>query len=126
MYELKRWRFRFLDADDQAKYGDGWYVWDEEATARRAARELGLLEAEIGVTIVRVIDGARRNSAIGNLAATWLSVRAVDPALAGPYANFSPLVVFLEWEEAPAEEPGVVAPLGPTPVSDSSGLPAAE
>ncbi|BCJ45313.1 hypothetical protein GCM10010168_85820 [Actinoplanes ianthinogenes] len=126
MRDLKRFRFRFLDEADKAKCGDGWFIWDEAAIVRTPARDLVRLEMEIGVPMTAVFDGCRRDTAGGNLAATWLGVRAADPALAGRFDDWTPLVMLVDWELAPADEPEVAAPLDPTPAPDSQALPTAE
>jgi hypothetical protein len=125
---LRRWRFRFTTEADQKQYGDGWYVWDEAKIAHLPAHELATLEAEIGTALVRVFEGARRDLVAGNLPATWLAIRAVDPDIAGPYAKYAPLIMFVEWDSVPADEApeSDLDPLEPTTSTDSQDAPSTE
>jgi hypothetical protein len=124
--DLKCWRFRFTDPADVERFGDDWIVWDEEPPLRLPARALAQLEAELGVRLGRVVALARINDTMANLAAIWLSIRAKDPDVAGPYDDFDVQVYFTEWEELPVEEAETAAPLDLTPSPDSPPSPPAE
>jgi hypothetical protein len=109
--------FCFTDPDDVARYGDRWFTYSEPDLIRRSARELIELEAELGMPLVDVMNGARMRSVLGNLAAAWLGVRDFDPKLAGPFDEFTPLVMLINWrakaDEGKAEagtEPEVTEP----------------
>jgi len=124
--DLKRWRFRFTDPADVARFGGDWIVWDEEPALRLPARAIVQLEVELGVRLGRVIALARINDTMANLAAIWLSIRAKDPDAAGPFGDFDVQVYFTEWEEIEAEESEVTPPLDPTLSPDSTPSPLAE
>ena len=101
-------RFQFCD-DDRAEYGDGWTVYDESALLRIPARELIEIERQIGMGVLTMMQRARANFTDGNQAAMWVARR-----LAGderPFADFQPLVLLSEWEQAPA---GDAVPPEPT------------
>jgi hypothetical protein len=100
---IKPIRFRFTDPEDVARWGDRWYVYDEGAIVRTPARELVALEQELGMTVISAMNGFRDDSVLGNLAATWLAVRAVDPELAGPFDDFTPLIMLINYESIPDE-----------------------
>ncbi|HEY9416723.1 MAG TPA: hypothetical protein VIQ30_18365 [Pseudonocardia sp.] len=92
-------RFRFAE-DDRAEYGDGWTVYDESALLRIPARELVEIERQIGMGVLTMMQRARQNFTDGNQAAMWVARR-----LAGDertFAEFQPLVLLTEWEQAPA------------------------
>lgn len=89
--------FRFTDPEDQGKYGDGWFKYDEAAWLRKRARELVEVETELGYPLTAVMNGFRQSTVLGDLAVTWLSVRAVDPARAGQFEEFNPITNLLEW-----------------------------
>lgn len=92
-------RFR-LHADDWPAYGDGWTVYDESALVRVPAAELVEIERQIGMSVLTMLHRARANFVDANLAAMWVARR-----LAGdkrPYAEWQPLVLLAEWEQAGA------------------------
>lgn len=112
-------RFRFVDEADVARWGAEWYVYDEGAIVRAPARDLVALERELGMTLISAMNGFRDDSVLGNLAATWLAVRAVDPKLAGPFDDFTPLIMLINYESVPDEaevdegkDEGTPPPLG--------------
>jgi hypothetical protein len=100
--------FRFLDPEDQAQFGDRWYRYSEADLIRMRARDLMALEAEMNTPVLGVMNGVRNSTTLGDLAAAWLGVRAVDPALAGPFAEFNPLSLAIDWRSS--QDPRDVAP----------------
>ncbi|MGN9802069.1 hypothetical protein [Micromonospora sp. L32] len=100
MQLLPPMRFRFLDEQDQATYGDGWCTYDESALVRVPARELVEIERQIGMGVRDMLNRARLDFTDGNLAAMWTARR-----LAGvdePFEKFTPLVLLVDWEPVPA------------------------
>lgn len=118
-------RFQFTEPGDIERYGDGWWTYDEAQLVRLPAREQVRLEVEIGIPLVNVMDGCRRDSVMGNLAATWLAVRAVDAGLAGPFAAWQPCVMLAVWERAD-QGADLSAPLDPEPSDASPDTPSTE
>jgi len=104
--------FRFTDPQDAAKYGDGWYLYDEAAFLRLRARALIELEGTLGMSMVAVMNGMRASTTLGDTAATWLALRAVNPELAGEFDDFNPVTNLIEWREVEgkAEAPEVTEP----------------
>lgn len=94
---------RFTDPEDMGKYGDGWYRYDEGSVLRLRARDLIELETEIGIPIVALMNGFRESTVLGDTAAAWLAIRAVDPARAGDFDQFNPIVMLIEWSRAKPE-----------------------
>lgn len=88
---------RFTDEGDVVKYGGQWYLYDESALLLAKAREQMAVEAEMGVPLVAVMNGFRQSTVLGDLAVAWLAVRAVDPAKAGDFDEFSPMVFTIQW-----------------------------
>lgn len=64
------------------------------------ARELMRLEDAMQTSIVDVMNGLRRNTVMGDLAGTWLAVHLADPDKAGPFEEYEPHVMHLEWRKA--------------------------
>jgi hypothetical protein len=112
--------FRFTDADDIGKYGDGWFTFDEGYWLRRPARELIELETELGTPLIYVLNGSRSSTAFGDTAAAWLGVRITDPARAGEFDSFNPLVMTIEWRKAEGKAPAAPAATPELPVAGRS------
>lgn len=114
-------RFRFTEEGDRERFGDGWYVYAEEDLIRTPAKELMALEREMGNAIAGVMNGMRASTVFGDTACAWLGVRAKDRNLAGPFAEFNPCTMLIEWakadEDAEDGEPGKEP--GPDPVTPS-------
>lgn len=115
--------FRFTDPDDAARYGTGWYVYDEARYLRLRARDLIALEGEMNLSMVAVMNGMRASTTLGDTAAAWLAVQSVNPALAGRFDEFNPITNLIEWrdasegkEEAPEPETAPTADIQPEPV----------
>lgn len=124
---LKPFRFRFTDEADVARFGDGWYVYDEAAIVRMPARQQMLLEAALGLPLAHVMEDFVSDRVMGRLAATWIGVHLADPARAGGFDSFEPLVFLVEFEQIldePAED--VAVPLDPTPSEPSPTSPSTE
>jgi hypothetical protein len=115
--------FRFLDEEDQGKYGSDWLKYDEGAILRMRARDLIALETDLGMPLVALMNGFRQDSILGDTAAAWLGVRAVDPARAGDFDEFNPITALIEWSKVnpdavPKDEPGNM----PAPEESSSPM----
>jgi hypothetical protein len=125
---LRPLRFRFQDADDVERFGDGWHVYDEGRIVRLPARELVALEIELGMPIVGVVQGMRTESVLGYLAGTWLALRMEDPALAGRFDDYTPIAMLIVWDRIPDDEPkaDMSGPLEPTPSESSPDTPSTE
>jgi hypothetical protein len=96
-------RFRFGDAEDITKYGDRWFIFNEGAILRRPARDLIQIENELGLPLVNAFNGFRASTTLGDMCAAWIAVRDVDVKLAGSFDDFNPIIMMIEWEEAPTE-----------------------
>jgi hypothetical protein len=121
---LPRIWFRFTDQEDQGKYGDGWFCYDESTILRQRAREQIALEAVLGMPLVAVMNGFRQDTILGDTAAAWLAVRAIDPARAGDFDEFNPITTLIEWSgDDPAPAGKDEAPSEPTPASEVLLLP---
>lgn len=90
--------FRFTTDGDVEAYGDGWYRYDELAICSQPARALIPLEVEMGSPLAEVMEGFRRDSAFGDMAACWLALRFADRYV--PWATFNPRVKLVEWRKA--------------------------
>lgn len=113
---LPRIWFRFTDPEDQGKYGDGWFCYDESTILRQRAREQIALEGTLGMPLVAVMNGFRQDTILGDTAAAWLAVRAIDPARAGDFDEFNPITTLIEWSgNDPAPAGKGEAPSEPTP-----------
>lgn len=97
--------FRFMDSEDQGKYGDRWYKYDEGAILRRRADFLIALETDLGMPVVSVMNGFRASTVLGDSAAAWIAIREVDPARAGDFDQFNPITMMIEWSKT-EPEPG--------------------
>jgi hypothetical protein len=110
--------FRFTDPQDVEQYGDRWYRYAEEDLARFPARTLIELEGALGMPIVDVMNGMRASTVLGDTAAAWIGVRAVDPQLAGGFDSFNPLTLLIEWRPArEGKAPATTAPEDAEPVA---------
>lgn len=118
-------RFRFTEPADVKAYGDGWHLYDEAQIVRLPARQLMRLETEVGRPVVDVIDLFRADYTFGRLAGTWIALHLEDPALAGPFAGYEPVVMLLDFEQVEPEE-DMGAPLDPTPSESSQDSPSTE
>lgn len=96
-------RVKFTDPADVATFGEGWFIYDERALVRKPARELIAIEEETGLAMPQAMNEMRRSSVLGDLFGAWVAVREHDPKLAGPFEDFSPLVMLLEWERVPED-----------------------
>lgn len=126
---------RFTDPDDAGKYGDRWYVYDESAIMRMRARAQMEIEGELGFPLASMMNGLRHSTALGELAATWLAVRAIDLARAGDFDDFNPLLSMVQWsvvdpapkdDTAPVEKPSPSMTSVPTDSVALENMPAAE
>lgn len=95
-------RFRFLDDEDKAKYGEDWFVYDESALVRVPARELVEIERQIGMSVRDMLTRGRYQFADAELAGMWVARRlgGVDE----PFDKFEPLVLLVDWEPVPATD----------------------
>lgn len=108
--------FRFTDPEDQGKYGDGWYKYDESSILRRRADFLIALETDLGMPVVSVMNGFRASTVLGDTAVAWIAVREVDPARAGDFDEFTPITMLIEWSKTePEPGPKDDAPVGTLP-----------
>lgn len=122
--------FRFTDPADMAKYGDRWYEYHESKVLRQNARTLIALETDLGMPLVAVMNGFRASTVLGDTAAAWMGVRAVDQERAGDFDQFAPITMMIEWsrtapepgpkDEAPASMPEPVESYLPTDGSSES------
>lgn len=116
-------RFRFDAEEDVAKYGDGWWVWDEGELTRLPGRELIPLEEAVDMPLVEVIRGTRKGSTVATMAAMWIAMhRAGNPVA---WDDFSPLVLITTWEAVPLDE-SPDSGEAPTPEPHSSPTPNTE
>lgn len=99
--------------EDQETLGDQWYTYDELAIVTLPAPKLIELEAEMGATVVSVLQGFRQDSTFGSLTASWLAVKMAGMDI--PFRDFRPLVLLAKWRQA--EAPGKP---GPSPTSPDS------
>lgn len=112
-------RFRFKAEDDVAAYGDGWWVYDEEAITSLPGRDLMAIEAALDMPFVEVMDEFRKRSTLGVMAAQWIAVhRGGHPVR---WADFNPITLLVEIEEVP--EPPLDESSGESPPTDSSSSP---
>lgn len=107
-------RFRFQDPQDIESYGDAWWTWDEEEIVSLRGRDLILLEETVGLPIVAVLRGARRDETLPKMAAMWIAMHRAGNTVT--WAQFDPAVHLTAWEAAPS------GPLdsGEDPASDGS------
>jgi hypothetical protein len=105
-------QFRFTDDEDREKYGDRWFKYAEADIMRMRAKDLIQLETELGMVMVDVMNGMRASTTLGDMAGAWIGVRAADPALAGAFDDFNPVVMAIEWRAWNAEDTGGKAPAG--------------
>lgn len=118
--------FRFTDPQDAGKFGDRWYKYDEGAVLRLRSQELIRLETDLGMPIIAVMNGFRDSTVLGDTAAAWLGVRAVDPARAGDFDQFDIVSMMLEWsKDAPEPDPKDESPAD-TLTLEASILPMAD
>lgn len=116
---------RFTDPDDAGKYGDGWFCYAEGVILRKPARELIALENGLGMPLPSVMNGLRENTVLGETAAAWIALREVDPARAGDFDEFNPIVMMIEWSRTNPEPVPKDVPPEPTPepVANDSATP---
>ena len=115
--------FRFTDEQDKGKYGDRWYCYDESVIMRTRGRDLVVLENELGMPLLNAMNGFRDSTALGDLAVTWLGVRALDPARAGDFDEYSPMTNMIEWSSSNPEPEGKGDEPEPTPGPPASTSP---
>jgi hypothetical protein len=111
--------FRFTDPEDQALYGDRWFVFKEADMLRLRARELIALETDLGMPIVAVMNGFRESTALGDTAAAWMGVRAADLTLAGEFDQFNCVTNMIEWTATPPEPDPKDEPAQDLPVPEA-------
>lgn len=119
-------RFRFVDESDIARFGDGWFAYDESAIVRLPARRLVALEAAIGLPLAQAMTDFADDKVMGRLAVTWIGVHLADPNLAGDFDKYEPAVflINIEFGPVPAEpQEDVAAPLDQPPSESSPGSP---
>jgi len=122
---LRPLRFRFTHAADIQEYGDDWHVYNEAEWTALPARELMRYEIEIGIPLVDVMDGVRKSSAFGDLAASWLALKLEGSALR--FSDYNPHVMMIEWERVPQDETepeDVSEGKAPAPESSEGSAPA--
>jgi hypothetical protein len=110
--------YRFTDPEDAAKYGDGWYVYDESYWLRLRARDLIAMEGRLGMSLTSVMNGMRANTTLGDTAAAWLGlIAAGKTTTAGEFDDFNPVTNLIEWQEyeGKAEPVAEVTPPEPAP-----------
>lgn len=109
-------RFRFVDPDDVAAYGDRWWTWDEAEVTRLRGRELIALEAAVGMTLVAILRGMHSDDqdTAATMAAMWIAVHRAGHSVT--WEQFDPIVHIADWE------PVAAAPLDPgeAPAPDSA------
>jgi hypothetical protein len=113
--------FRFTDPDDIGKFGEGWFIFSEGDLLRKPARELIELETELGMPIVHLMNGFRAGTVLGDTAAAWYGVRAMDPARAGEFDAFNPISMMIEWRAAPGKSEAAPAAT-PEPLGSDSPI----
>lgn len=125
---LEPYRFRFTDDADIARFGPGWYVYDEAAIVRLPARQLVALEAALGgPKLVNAMTEFAEDGIMGRLAATWIGVHLTDPGLAGEFDKYDAAVILISFEQISDQAEGdVAAPLDPTPSEASPTSPSTE
>lgn len=125
---LKPYRFRFTDEADVARFGDGWYVYDESAIVRMPARQQMRIEAALGegLKLVQVMEDFANDGIMGRLGATWIGVHLADPAVAGDFDKYEPLVFLINFELVEDPKADVTGPLDPTPTGSSPTTPDTE
>ena len=124
--------FRFTDPEDMARYGDGWFKYDEGGILRQRADVLIALETDLGMSMVSVMNGFRANTVLGDTAVAWMGVRAKDQRLAGDFDQFTPVTMMIEWSKAipesdpkegePESLPGLEVSSLPTPSPSESTI----
>jgi hypothetical protein len=115
--------FRFTDSDDAGKYGDRWYCYDEGALMRKRGRALLELENDLGMPLPAAMNGFRESSTLGELAVSWLGVHEIDPARAGEFDEYNPIVNMIQWTADDPEPVGKDEKPEPTPERPASGSP---
>jgi hypothetical protein len=113
-------KFRFVDEADVAKYGGGWWVWNEIELTRLPARDIIALEEAVDMPLVSVIRSVRQGTTSGVLAAMWIAMHRGGHDAA--WADFNPAALLAEWREVSYEAP-LDSGEDPTPGSDSSAAP---
>lgn len=108
-------RFRFDAEEDVAKYGYGWWVWNEVELTRLPGREMAALEEAVDMPLIAVIRGMRRGSTAATMAAMWIAMHRSGHPVA--WDGFEPLVLITTWEAVPA------VPLGESPDSGEAPTP---
>lgn len=117
--------FRFTDEEDQGKYGNRWFKYDEGAILRKRARDQVALETDLGMPLVSVMNGFRDSTTLGDLAVAWLGVHETDPARAGDFDDFNPVTGLIQWSgDDPEPGPKDEEP-EPTPPPEDNGYPTA-
>jgi hypothetical protein len=89
--------FRFTDPQDIGKYGEQWMAYDESRLMRLPGRTLLGFEESMDMPLVKVMNEFRKDTTIGDLAVAWLSLAMLDPARAGAWDEFNPIVNLIEW-----------------------------
>lgn len=98
--------FRFAEGEDQEKYGDGWYTFDESKLTEMRGRELlaaeTQLRAGLGLTMFEAVQDFKRGGIAGALAVMWLALWQAGNA--PDLADFNPLVMVGETRMGKAPE----------------------
>ena len=66
-------RFRFTHPEDVAKYGDGWFVYDELGILSRPGRTNIKAEATIGSPLADVMRAFRVNHPAAKIFVAWIA-----------------------------------------------------
>lgn len=96
-------RFRFTDPDDVKTYTDEWITYSEADLVHLPVDKLVELESVLGLTIPRLMNLWRGDSVLGTLAGCWVALHLANPEMAGPWEEFKPMIMLLEWSKVPAE-----------------------
>jgi hypothetical protein len=120
---LKPYQVQFAE-EDREQYGDGWYVYDETKIIRLPVGVLVAYEQEIGAPLTQVMQGMRDGTVFGNLAAAWLAMRMSGASdKAGPFEQFSPLIMLANWQLVPEDDQGKDSPAEPALPSPQESTP---
>jgi hypothetical protein len=110
-------RFRFLDEQDIAQFGDRWWVWDKDEFSGVRGRELVALEELVDMPMWQIRRDMATGSTLATMAAMFIAMhRAGTPT--GAWDDFNPMVNHTAWEVAP--EAPLASGGDPAPDSGSS------
>lgn len=114
---------QFTDEEDVKRYTDRWWRYDESAIIRLPTRRLIELEAALGMPLVDVMNGVRLRTVLGDLAGAWVAVHLADPETAGPFDDFTPLILLAQWRPAQDDEGKAPAGTEETPTDPATQTP---